>query len=51
MEKIAQFPKQAEQDALTILEEAWAYYTPAPYVADKGAETPEPQLFAYYDAA
>jgi len=51
MEKIAQFPKQAEQDALTILEEAWAYYTPAPYAAAKDAEKPEPQLFAYYDAA
>ncbi|WP_212525008.1 hypothetical protein [Actibacterium sp. MT2.3-13A] len=51
MEKIAQFPNQPAQDALKILEEAWAYYTPAPYVAAKGADRPEPQLFAYYDAA
>lgn len=51
MEKIAQFPSQPEQEALKTLEEAWAYYTPAPYSAAKDAEKPEPQLFAYYDAA
>ncbi|WP_172677882.1 hypothetical protein [Ruegeria sp. 6PALISEP08] len=34
------------QEALKLLEQAWAYYTPEPVQADK-----EPELFEYANAA
>lgn len=38
--------KADAQDALELLEQAWAYYTPEPAKADK-----EPELFEYANAA
>jgi predicted RNase H-like HicB family nuclease len=40
--------RTSAEDALRILEEAWAYYTPEP--TPRPAEQ-EPRLFQYYDAA
>ncbi len=38
--------KTDAQDALELLEQAWAYYTPEPVKVDK-----EPELFEYANAA
>ncbi|UUV06369.1 MULTISPECIES: hypothetical protein [Ruegeria] len=38
--------KTDAQEALDLLEQAWAYYTPEPAKADK-----EPELFEYANAA
>ncbi|WP_299899122.1 hypothetical protein [uncultured Ruegeria sp.] len=38
--------KTDAQEALYLLEQAWAYYTPEPAKADK-----EPELFEYANAA
>jgi hypothetical protein len=41
-------PKIDAKDALTLLEQAWAYYTPEPVVAE---DQREPDLFEYANAA
>ncbi|WP_162946776.1 hypothetical protein [Ruegeria sp. EL01] len=41
-------PKCDADEALKLLEQAWAYYTPEPVLVDK---QPEPRLFEYANAA
>ncbi|WP_299080737.1 hypothetical protein [uncultured Ruegeria sp.] len=41
-------PKINAGEALKLLEQAWAYYTPEPMLADK---QPESRLFEYANAA
>jgi len=59
MSKIVKFQKKSERnlaaEALRVLEDAYAYYTPAEDVSAEAAilavETPLEQLFGYYSAA
>ncbi|MBO9434232.1 hypothetical protein J7394_08450 [Ruegeria sp. R13_0] len=41
-------PKTDAKEALTLLEQAWAYYTPEPVGAE---DQREPELFEYANAA
>ena len=43
-----QTPKLTAKDALEMLEQAWAYYTPEPLLTD---DLREPDLFEYANAA
>ncbi len=44
----ANTPKTDAKEALNLLEQAWAYYTPEPAVAE---DQREPELFEYANAA
>ncbi|WP_170468964.1 hypothetical protein [Ruegeria profundi] len=44
----ANTPKTDAKEALTLLEQAWAYYTPEPVGAH---DQREPELFEYANAA
>lgn len=48
MDQQTKSPKVSAQDALEILEAAWAYYTPEPVAV---TEDKEPELFQYHAAA
>ncbi|NRB20823.1 MAG: hypothetical protein HRU33_25645 [Rhodobacteraceae bacterium] len=55
MQKVARLPNRQAQDALTHLEQAWAYYTAEPIVmqavAQAGYEPSESPIVPYYTAA
>lgn len=48
MDQKTETSKVTAQDALAILDEAWAYYTPEEAAVE---ETEEPELFQYHAAA
>lgn len=51
MKNVEKFATPAAREALEILNQAWAYFTPQPKPALDGSDKDAPQNFAYYDAA
>lgn len=47
MKTTPQSPKPTAKEALEMLEQAWAYYTPEPSIV----QSREPELFEYANAA
>jgi hypothetical protein len=43
--------KIAPEEALKLLEQAWAYYTPMPKPVPQSAQADQPELFQYANAA
>ncbi|MGR3760431.1 hypothetical protein ACUXV3_09930 [Roseobacteraceae bacterium NS-SX3] len=50
MQTVEKLQKQKAEEALKVLEAAWAYYTPEPLPAAKD-EKPAEGFVPYYDAA
>lgn len=44
-------PKITPEVALKLLEQAWAYYTPMPKPVPQEAQSEQPELFQYANAA
>ncbi|WP_202898661.1 hypothetical protein [Actibacterium atlanticum] len=51
MNNVEKIPSASAQNALKLLEQAWAYYTPLSKPALTVADKDTPQNFAYYEAA
>lgn len=51
MKNVEKFPQAQADEALKILEQAWAYYMPQPKPIEQIADKDVPQNFAYYEAA
>ena len=43
--------KDRPEEALKLLEQAWAYYTPMPKPVPQAAQADQPELFQYANAA
>ena len=51
MENVVKIENSKAQEALEILEQAWAYFMPEAKPAQDLAPKDEPQNFSYYEAA
>lgn len=51
MHNVTQFPKTPADEALRILEQAWAYYTPTDKPVQNGASQETGAIIPYYQAA